>query len=60
MSRNVLNCRACHEPMVVTQASGSADFLAQVTRYDRHGPRGGCLWLRCCSCGAIRDWTPPR
>lgn len=58
MSRNVLNCRRCRQPMVRTNANGNAEFLARVERYDRHGPRGACLWLRC-TCDALRDWTLP-
>jgi len=60
VSRNVLNCRSCGQPMVETIANGDIVFIARVARHKRNGPRGACFWLVCVSCGAERDWTMPR
>ncbi len=58
MSRNVLTCRTCGQPLVITQESGEIRFIARVERFRRHGPRGGCFWL-VCPCGTGRDWIIP-
>jgi hypothetical protein len=55
MSRNVLNCRQCRAPIVVTHDSGQIDFLARMTKRTADGR----FWL-VCACGAARDWTLPK